>query len=100
MCFGMNVTPGSGDTDLEPNSSALQAPAPQASSGRGRVAMDDAVGRQIEDILTQWAQGATSARDTQKILKNFGYKANLRERLGNDVELTPTGTGPVIRVLI
>lgn len=50
----------------------------------------------MENILTLFAQGELSAKDTQKALRPFGYKANLRSKYGNTVELEPLGTGDFI----
>lgn len=54
----------------------------------------------MEDILTRYSQGKLSAADTQKALKPLGYKANLRPRYGNEVELEPLKDGPYITVTI
>tara|TARA_Y100001937_G_scaffold33823_1_gene48216 strand:- start:1584 stop:1826 length:243 start_codon:yes stop_codon:yes gene_type:complete len=53
---------------------------------------EDKYSQRVQDALSDYAQGKITARQTQKILKGAGYKADLREgRKTGDIQVFTIG---------
>ena len=55
------------------------------------IVAEDKYNQRVQDALSDYAQGKITARQTQRILKGLGYKADLREAPRGDIQVFTIG---------